>query len=62
MGSMHRNADQRGNWDISVGYYNVKKSDKLKIVKYSIYKNKYPDWEKLAYNVVEKVVLIKKSK
>ena len=33
MGSMHRNADQRGNWDISVGYYNVKKSDKLKIVK-----------------------------
>ena len=62
MCSGRRRADQRGDWDIHPGYYNRKKSDKFKLVKYSVYKTKYPNWEKIAYNVVHHVVLISKRK
>lgn len=55
-----RRKDQRGDWDIAPAYYDIRKGDKLKLVKYSVYKRRYQDWEKCAYNVKQKVVIIRK--
>lgn len=63
MASGRRRADQRGDWDIHPGYYNRKKTDEFKLVKYSVYKHKYHNnWEKIAYNVVHDVVLISRRR
>lgn len=56
----NRRADQHGDWDLCPEFYHTNpKTDKLKIVKYNIYKRKYKNWTKLAYNVVHDVALIR---